>query len=91
MIRYLYALRDKKLAVYSKVQESQLQPGDYVEDIRRSLVHPEVPLSFFDNDVYHLGTYDDVTGIITHFDKPEFLKSLDEFRFLREEKKHDSN
>lgn len=85
MIRNLMAFKDKKLGVYSKLIETNLKPEDYAEEVRRSCASPEVPSSFFDNDIYHVGVYDDKIGLITPV-AAVFIASCDDFRYLREKK-----
>lgn len=79
---------DKKLGVYSNPAVIQYAANeDIIEQTRRMCANPELPVVYFDYDLYILGSFDDRTGAFDTLPKPEFIVSLGDFRYLREQVK----
>lgn len=84
MILKLIAYKDTKLNIFTHpiYIDGDRKDEDIIETIRRMCCSPEIPLVYFDYDLYSLGTFDDKTGaFLTH--APEFLVSLGDYRYLR--------
>ena len=89
MIMKLVAYYDKKLGVYTApISMNDFAVEDLIEQTRRLCANPKVPENYFDMDLYILGTFDDKLGSIVVNSKPEFVVSLNDFRYLKEEQAH---
>lgn len=84
MILKVVSLYDKKLGVYANPTYVHDDDDDSLKEAYRRMCAGDVPANVFDYDVYVLGTYDDKLGQFILNDKPEFLVSLGDYRYLQE-------
>ena len=80
------AYKDTKLNVFTNpFFVGDVSNEDLIENTRRMCANPSMPKTYFEYDLYLLGSYDDKTG---HFDtsEPEFLVSLGDYKHLATEK-----
>lgn len=84
MILKVVSLYDKKLGVYANPTYVHNDDEEALKEAYRRMCAGEVPANVFDYDVYVLGTYDDKLGQFILNDKPEFLVSLGDYRYLQE-------
>lgn len=86
MIFSVVAYKDTKLNVFSQPVfiTADLNRDDLIETFRRMCASPETPSSYFELDVYLLGTFDDKTAIF-NVASPEYLCSLGDFKHLKAE------
>lgn len=92
-MRYaLLSYYDKKLGIYG-LPEARPVPldgdADFVEQTRRMCANPKMPKIFFEYDLYKIGEYDDKIGSIIVEEKPVFLVSLNDYRYLATEDEED--
>lgn len=78
MIAYLYVLKDSMTGAWSKITSDTMAPKDVLEGYRRHIIKAlrsndkEMQVSagmLKGNILYHIGTFDDVTGILTAYDQ----------------------
>ena len=80
------AYKDTKLNVFTNpFYVADASNEDVIENTRRMCANPSMPVSYFEYDLYSLGSYDDKLG---KFDvsEPEFLVSLGDYKHLAAEK-----
>lgn len=86
MILNVYVMRDRVVGAYNKPFYDNLDREDFVETIKRVVLHdPKGQAVLRDCDLYLLGSYDDKTGKFDLLDDPDFIVSIDQF-FSKEEK-----
>ena len=80
----LVAYKDTKLNIFTHpiFFDGDRKNEEIIELFRRMCVDPELPLTYFDYDIYELGSFDDKTGQFETHD-PEFLVSLADYKYLR--------
>lgn len=83
----LISYYDRKINVYNPVIcLPDSSDEDLIEGVRRMCASPKVNSQIFDFDLYSIGVFDDKLGSCVLNDKPEFLVSLADFRYLQEVK-----
>lgn len=76
---------DKKLNVYTAPTTiADASNEDLIENTRRMCANPKLPKVYLEYDLYKFGTYDDKVGSFEISEKPEFICSLGDFRYLGE-------
>lgn len=79
----IIAYKDTKLNIFTQPSyvDGERSNEDLIETTRRMCANPKLPRTYFEYDLYCLGTYDDKTGT---FDakEPEFLVSLGDYKHL---------
>lgn len=87
MMMKVLAYKDTKLNVFTSPSfiDGDRSNEDLIETTRRMCANPQLPITYFEYDLYLLGTYDDKQGIFDVHD-PEFLVSLGDFKHLAAKK-----
>lgn len=79
MILNVYAYYDLKVKAFTTPLYDSNEPKNVCESIGRSIQAGVKDFPYKDLSLYHLGTYDDKTGIIKGFTQPQLLAHLIEF------------
>lgn len=76
--------KDNKLNIFTQpfyLDGSRTQE-EIIEVMRRMCANPQMPVVYFEYDLYKLGIFDDKTGVF-ECASPEFMVSLADFKHLR--------
>ncbi|QCS36575.1 hypothetical protein [Capybara microvirus Cap3_SP_468] len=78
MIKYLYIHYNKKGSFYGDPYADLIEPNIKVEQLKQSISVCSVDAlkSVSEDDLYLLGTIDNVTAQVNVFDKPQFVLDL---------------
>lgn len=94
MTYQLFSYYDKVTGAYLPLISTELPVDGFVESARRTcLKTPEkvIQAQLQDCQLFHFGTFDDQTGEINVFAKPDFKIALDQFLPRRSENVSDAN
>lgn len=74
----VYSTRNKKSGVFGKLDMQLFTEEQAIENYSTAYLEAgkENQILFAELELYHLGTYDTLTGAIKGFDKPVFLLDL---------------